>query len=883
MPRRWSRQRRHPVVSRMSESDDDDGDYRNGRGKSIARVRAPAAVVVSPPPPRPPPPRAALLPALAAALFVLAAAAASAPAAFAHPLPPPPAPRSLPPLPSPLPPPLNACPVVVRAAPGNWAADGTEPAAAAQAAAADQAAAAVEAATARVSDLLEGGGLGRPTAASVLAYVRTRATEPRPATSGALLAAAALSLLLLFFWRLVSRLQALFRACSSSRPFPAGRTAPTFPDTLAARAVAARQRATSSPGAVTARLAISAAAAAALSFGVLGAARARGALAPRLLERADAAGALLADLAARAEGARMALAGASLAAEALSSAVGPAVAAIGRAAADVALAEAAAVAEAAGLPPPSPPAPLALPPPPAFDVAAATEPLLQVRDSLGAAAASLDPILNSVRATLLPLLVEPPPPPPEDGDNDGGAPSPPRSRWWRMPEISPRNWRPVASDLDGWRFRAEVGLFSALAAAPCVLALCAWAGWRPGVATFVGSSLTFSTLAAAVALALALVAVVLRDGCPAAESIAMRFAPQRLRPVLGYYFGLGTGLLPPPPVGFLPLPSDPTGAGLAAALDESGVLGAEAGALLRQVLAAAQLDGGVGEGGGDGGNSSNNSTSSSFSSAATALDAPLAAALAAVPLRDADPACTTLAATGACDDESAELIIGTAQVPGRCMHACGRCNATELVSAGGGLVVDKKQALFFCQNGTALANATFELLDARDHMLVAADAATAQVVALMAALSRDRVLGPAYALPKALLCCAVPAAVLSAWLALTGAGAACLGAALAAVALLRRMDLAAAAAAAAGWRTGCCGCGGGGADGAAAGNNNVIIARAVPCSGGGGGGCSPSKARELLQLGEIQEARLERLRALDDAAEAAAAARRAAYAGAPRM
>lgn len=786
-------------------SDLDDGyDYDDNQlGRNAALGRGAAAA----PPPSSPPPPPLFFPAVALALAV-AAAAAAAPA-FAHALPPPPTPRPLPPLPSPLPPPLDACPVAAGASAADWG-DVQAPAPAAAAAGAAAAAAyAAAAATARLSNLLDGGGLGRPTAASVLGYARARGAGPRPAASGALLGAAALFAIALALWRLVARLQRLFRVCSSASSLQAA--GPVFPDSpLAARAAACQHRSTKSPGAVTLRLLIAAAAATACAFGILGAVRADGRLAPRLLQRADAAAELLSGLEQRGEDARLALLGASQASGELSAAVVAAGVAFDVAAAQ-AQAQAGAAAVAAGSPPP------VVASSSVFDSAAAVASLTELSNGLSAAAGALEPVLTSVRVTMLPLLVGPPP--------DDGSSSSPRSRWWRLPALSPENWRPLATTLDEWRRRAEIGLFAALAAAPCFLAFFAWAGWRPGVGILTAAALWLSALAALLALALALLAVVLRDGCPAAEVIAMRFAPERLRPVLGYYFGQGAEQQ------LSGLPSDPNGVSLAAALQESGLLGAEAGPLLQQALATSVVGG-----------SDNNVTLSFAATAANVIDAPLAAALATLPGSNAS----------------------SSSFP-------------------------------------AVANATATLLDARDHMVAAADAAAAELATLFAALSRDRILGPAYAAPKALICCALPATVLAAWLALTGAGAAALGAALLAGALLRRMDVAAAAAAAAGWGSGCCGCAGGGGDargpvvvggyggggggggggfgGGGGRGNNVLVVREVPCA---------PKGRESMmmiqqQLADIQEARLERLRALDDAAEAAAAARRASYLRAPRM
>jgi hypothetical protein len=105
----------------------------------------------------------------------------------------------------------------------------------------------------------------------------------------------------------------------------------------------------------------------------------------------------------------------------------------------------------------------------------------------------------------------------------------------------------------------------------------------------------------------------------------------------------------------------------------------------------------------------------------------------------------------------------------------------------------------------SLADAAATLSDAGTHMAAAADTVVAELRALLAALSRDRVLGPLYVAPKALLSCSIPALARAAWLALTGAGAAVLAAGLFVIHLLRRLDEASAAAAVAGWGGGCVG------------------------------------------------------------------------------
>jgi hypothetical protein len=742
--------------------------------------------------------------ALAAIVAVAAALIWAAAGARAHEVAPLPSPRPLPPLPTPLPPPLDACPAATSSSssttrqiflPGTISSttNSGEASSEQQQQQAADAAAAADAATARLDALLDGGGgMGRPTAASVLQFVRERATGPRPVTSGVLFAVGALLFILFIFWRVVARLQAVFRACSTPPivfllPGDNSRAA------LACKAAAARHRATSAPLAVTSRLFITAAAATGAAFAILGAVGASNArLAPALFERADAAAVVISDAAARAEDARFALLAASSAAGNLSLAISGASTAM---AAAQAQAEAAAAA-AALLPVP---AAAAAPEPPlsSFDGASAQQQLEQLRSGLESAASGLDPLLGAVRDRLLPLLLAPPSTP----ATEEAPPPASLQRWWRQPVFSAENWRAVAAALDGWRRRGEIGLFSALAAAPTLLSLMAWAGWRPGVGLGLGLSLWLSALGALLALVLALLNVALADACPAAEALALRFSPERLQPVLGYYLGGATASSSSMPVAL-----DPLGVGLAAALEESGALGPGAAPLLQQVFVAS------------GGSGNATSSLSLASSSIASLDAALNASLAALPP-------STVAASS-----------------------------------------------------PPLADAVATLSDAGAHMAAAADAVLAELGALLAALSRDRVIGPLYAGPKALLCCAVPALARAAWLALTGAGSGALAAGLFALPLLRRLDVAAVAAAAAGWGGGCVGGGCGGSGGGSGGGGVVAMPR------GGGGSGSGEKTRALeARVAELEAARMARLRALEDAAEAAAAARRAAWAGAPPM
>jgi len=774
--------------------------------------------------------------AAAALLALLWLAASGGPAQAQAQIPAPPrSPRPLPPPPATLPPPLDACPAAgpypsSSAGPLSGGQDeGAAAASAASAAAASRAAASAEA----LAGLIEGGGVGRPTAASVWQYLERRAAGARPVPSAVLLAASAAAFFALVLWRAVARAQAAFRGCSGRQGVVGGEF--VFPDearALAVRAAAERHRARSGGCSVAARMLLTAAAAAAAAFAVLGAVRAADTrLAAPLLERADAAAGLAADVALRADDARAALLGASEAAGDLSLAVASASSAAAAAsdeAATAIAAAAAAAAAAAGVPAPAlPPAVAAFDDDAAASASATSDQLDQLGEGLQAAAGALERVTDSVRASLLPLLAAPPPPPPPvapaasaedgngDGDGNGGggggvAPAVPRSRWWRLPALSVANWRPVATALDGWRRRAEIGLFAALAAAPCLLVLCAWAGWRPGVALAMSAALWLATVAALLALVLALFDVVLGDGCSAAEALAMRFCPEALRPILNYYFGGSGGGAGGAST---PVALDPRGLGLAAALDASGILGPDAGPLLRQALET---------------------------------EAPGGASNA-----------TALLSAGAL-----EASLGALLSPG---------NATAL---------PLPSPLPTTPAATLLANATAALSGAASNLAAAADAASGELAQLLASLSRDRALGPAYASPKALVCCALPAALRGAWLALTGSVAGALAAAAAAALLLRRLDRAAAAEAAAGWGRGA----GGGADGGPGGGGwrgAGSGSGGAPGGGAYGGGGGKAAARRALEarLGEIEAARHGRLRALDEAAEAEAGARRATYYG----